>query len=129
MRKTGCPEGEVLSFLSFKKGEDTAYDRILSSMCTRPHPIAVKAHSMYMGTNLGDPGLYRGAAEIEQLLVKRLGALLHLPGACGYATSGGTESNIQALRIAKKSKNVPRPNVIVPESVHFSFEKACEMLC
>ncbi len=129
MRKTGCSEEEILSFLACRRGEDTPYERILSSMCTRPHPIAVRAHALFMGANLGDPGLYQGTAEIERLLVERLGTLLHHPAAYGYATSGGTESNIQALRIAKKQKNVPRPNVVVPESVHFSFEKACDMLC
>lgn len=97
-------------------------------MCTRPHPIAVKAHDMFIGTNLGDPGLYRGTASLEKLLVKRIGDLLHHSNAGGYATSGGTESNIQALRIARKGKPVLHPNVIVSESAHFSFDKACEML-
>jgi len=128
MRETGLPDEELFSFLERARAEDAACERILSSMCTRPHPVAVKAHKLFIGTNLGDPGLYHGTASIERLLVERLGTLLHFPEACGYATSGGTESNIQALRIAKKLKPVDRPNVVVPESVHFSFEKACEML-
>ena len=51
------------------------------------------------------------------------------PDAYGYATSGGTESNIQALRIAKACRKKEKPNVVLPESVHFSFKKACDMLC
>jgi tyrosine decarboxylase/aspartate 1-decarboxylase len=98
-------------------------------MCTLPHPVAVKAHAMFMETNLGDPGLFPGTASLERLLVERMGDLFHLPGACGYATSGGTESNIQALRMAKALRNVEHPNVVIPASGHFSFKKACDLLC
>ena len=99
-------------------------------MCTLPHPVAVRAHCMFMETNLGDPGLFLGTASLERLLIERLGTLFHLPEAGGYATSGGTESNIQALRLAKVKKNkVLHPNIVVPESAHFSFEKAADLLC
>ncbi|MDH7593824.1 MAG: tyrosine decarboxylase MfnA [Methanomicrobiales archaeon] len=128
MREKGCSEEEILSLLSIRKEKDTPYSRILSSMCTLPHPIAVKAHQMFISTNLGDPGLFCGTAELERMLIERLGTLLGEPGAGGYATSGGTESNIQALRIASKLKNSKRPNVVMPDSAHFSFEKACDML-
>jgi tyrosine decarboxylase/aspartate 1-decarboxylase len=128
MRENGCSEEELFSFLTRARDRDMPYERILSSMCTRPHPVAMRAHTQFMGTNLGDPGLFPGTAELEILLVERLGSLLHHPGAGGYATSGGTESNIQALRIARKLRAVEEPNVVIPESAHFSFDKACEML-
>lgn len=97
-------------------------------MCTVPHPVAVKAHNLFIESNLGDPGLFMGTASLEAELINRIGTLMHLPEACGYATSGGTESNIQALRIARESAGKRRPNVVIPESAHFSFEKACEIL-
>ncbi|WP_286878865.1 tyrosine decarboxylase MfnA [Methanoculleus sp. UBA413] len=128
MREYGCPEEELFSFLSLLRREDLGYQNILSSMCTPPHPVAARAHAMFLETNLGDPGLFPGTAALERLLVRRLGALMHLPEAGGYATSGGTESNIQAFRIAKKRKPVKSPNVVVPESGHFSFQKACDIL-
>lgn len=128
MHKIGRTEEDIFSYLSLKRGEDTRYDFILSSMCTVPHPVAVKAHSLFIETNLGDPGLFKGTADIEQALISRLGTLFHSPDACGYATSGGTESNIQALRMAKACHKKHRPNVVLPESVHFSFRKACDML-
>ena len=99
-------------------------------MCTLPHPVAVRAHCMFMETNLGDPGLFLGTAALEKLLIERLGTLFHCKEAGGYATSGGTESNIQALRLAKAlKKEVVYPNIVVPESAHFSFRKACDLLC
>jgi tyrosine decarboxylase/aspartate 1-decarboxylase len=128
MREKGCSREELLAYLGRKRGEDCLSCTILSSMCTDPHPVALEADALFRCTNLGDPGLFPGTAEIERLLVQRLGSLMHHPGAGGYATSGGTESNIQALRIARKVKPVERPNAVVPESAHFSFDKACEML-
>jgi tyrosine decarboxylase/aspartate 1-decarboxylase len=82
-----------------------------------------------METNLGDPGLFPGTMALEQLLIRRFGSLFHGPGAGGYATSGGTESNIQAPRLAKVHRSDRlSPNVIVPDSAHFSFKKACDIL-
>jgi tyrosine decarboxylase/aspartate 1-decarboxylase len=128
MREKGCSREELFSFLARKRGEDLGYGRILSSMCTRPHPVGVEAEALFTGTNLGDPGLFPGTARIERLLVERLGELLHCREACGYATSGGTESNLQVLRMARGLAGVEDPNVVVPESAHFSFEKACDIL-
>jgi tyrosine decarboxylase / aspartate 1-decarboxylase len=130
MLNKGCSKEELFSFFSKKKGEDIDYKYILSSMCTLPHPVAVQAHIMFMETNLGDPGLFPGTASLERLLIQRLGILFHNEEAGGYATSGGTESNIQALRLAKVLKNeISNPNIVVPESAHFSFKKACDLLC
>jgi len=129
MLNKGCPEEELFSFFSQKKREDLDHDYILSSMCTLPHPVAVRAHCMFMETNLGDPGLFPGTASLEQLLIKRFGVLYNCPGAGGYATSGGTESNLQALRLAKvQKKEIAYPNAVIPESAHFSFKKSCDIL-
>jgi tyrosine decarboxylase/aspartate 1-decarboxylase len=128
MRETGCLEEELFSFLASKKEEDLGYHKVLSSMCTHPHPVAVRAHQLFIESNLGDPGLFSGSASLERLLIERAGSLFHHAEAGGYATSGGTESNIQALRIAKKMASSRSPNIVIPESAHFSFEKACDML-
>jgi tyrosine decarboxylase/aspartate 1-decarboxylase len=128
MRDTGLLEEDLFFFLNSKKKEDLGYRNVLSSMCTIPHPVAVRAHTLFIEANLGDPGLFQGTSSLEKLLIKNLGELFGHPGADGYATSGGTESNIQALRIAKKMHPVESPNVVAPESAHFSFEKACDLL-
>lgn len=128
MREEGRPEEEIFAFLADQRRSDADHDYILSSMCAFPHPVAVRAHNLFIESNLGDPGLYRGTSAVEHLLVRKLGELFHLPEACGYATSGGTESNIQALRMARELRKAERPNVVLPRSVHFSFSKACWML-
>jgi len=128
MREKGQSIDHLFSFLAAKREEDISHDYILGSMCTVPHPVASRAHTLFLETNLGDPGLFPGTASLESLLVERLGALFSHPSACGYATSGGTESNIQALRIAKKLLGASNPNVVLPQSAHFSFQKACDIL-
>jgi len=129
MLNKGQSEEALFTFLAQKRQEDLDHDFILSSMCTIPHSVAVRAHCLFMETNLGDPGLFPGTFSLEKLLVQRFGTLFHCENAGGYATSGGTESNIQALRLAKaQCSDIVAPNVVVPESAHFSFKKACDML-
>ena len=129
MLNKGLSEEELFTFLAGKKSEDLDYNFILSSMCTVPHSVAVRAHCMFMETNLGDPGLFPGTMSLEQILIRRFGSLFHGPDAGGYATSGGTESNIQALRLARALRqDIIKPNIILPESAHFSFKKACDIL-
>ncbi|MGZ8879355.1 MAG: tyrosine decarboxylase MfnA [Halobacteriota archaeon] len=100
------------------------YDRVLSSMCTYPHPVAVRAHIEHIHTNLGDPNLFPEIAAFERRAITILGGLLGAADAVGYITSGGTESNIQAVRASKLISSTRKPNIIVPESAHQSFDKA-----
>jgi len=100
------------------------YDRVLSSMCTYPHPVAVRAHIEHIHTNLGDPNLFPEIAAFERSAITILGGLLGAAEAVGYITSGGTESNIQAVRASKLISSTRKPNIIVPESAHQSFDKA-----
>jgi tyrosine decarboxylase/aspartate 1-decarboxylase len=100
-------------------------------MCTAPHPVAVKAHEHFIRANLGDPRLFPGTAEIERVCVAMLADLLHLPAAPGYITTGGTESNIQALRAAVQRRpkiDRTKANIVVPDSAHYSFQKASQLL-
>ncbi|MDM7913103.1 MAG: tyrosine decarboxylase MfnA, partial [Methanotrichaceae archaeon] len=129
MRKEALPEEEVLQILEEMRARDYSYDRFFSTMCTLPHPIAVRAHNMFLETNLGDPGLFPGVAEIEQRAVEMIGDLLHCPDAAGYISTGGTESNIQAIRAARNAAGIKDGNIIVPASAHFSFDKIADLLC
>ena len=128
MRDKGESEQDVLEQLSAYRTKDISYTRVLSAMCTHPHPIAVKAHEMFMETNLGDAGLFPGTHELEHEAVAMLGNLLGDPGVHGYITTGGTESNIQAIRAARNSGISDNPNIVVSESAHFSFDKIADLL-
>ncbi|MFH0966665.1 MAG: tyrosine decarboxylase MfnA [Methanobacteriota archaeon] len=128
MVSDGIPSDSLFCFLEEKRRKDVSWDHILSSMCTVPHPVAIRAHNLFMDTNLGDPGLFPGSSRIDELLISWFADLYHAPDAGGCSTSGGTESNIQVLRFTKFQKNSDIPNIVVPASAHFSFEKACKMM-
>ena len=128
MIEKGLPESEVMRLLEETRERDYRYDRFFSTMCTQPHPIAVRAHSMFLETNLGDPGLFPGVADLEERVVAMLGELLGCPYACGYVSTGGTESNIQAIRAARNEAGIKNGNIVVPASAHFSFDKIGDLL-
>jgi tyrosine decarboxylase/aspartate 1-decarboxylase len=128
MNQKGLPEKEVLALLSSAMQKDTSYDKVLSAMCTRPHPIAIKAHMQFIASNMGDFGLFAGTRELEKHVIKMMGDMLGDKNACGYITTGGTESNIQALRTARNTGKKRHPNVVAPASAHFSFDKIANLL-
>ncbi|WP_405276516.1 tyrosine decarboxylase MfnA [Methanobrevibacter sp.] len=111
---------------------DYADGRILGSMCTEAHPFAKEVYCKFLDTNLGDPGLFKGTKFIENEVVKSIGELLSLDEAYGNIVTGGTEANIMAIRAARnharKYKGIVDGEIIIPESAHFSFKKAADML-
>ena len=107
--------------------EPQSFDRVLSSMCTRPHPDAREAAERFLATNPGDPGTYETVTELEERAIELLGGIVDLNDANGYIASGGTEANIQAVRAAHNLAD-GEVNVVAPESAHFSLRKAAALL-
>jgi len=131
MDRKGIDKWEISEKLKCFKKMDIAYKsgRILGSMCTGPHKVGVEAYSMFLESNLGDPGLFKGTRQIEKEVIEMLGILLGKKDVCGHIITGGTEANIMAMWAARSSSSVENPEIIVPKSVHFSFKKAADMLC
>ncbi len=115
-----------------KWDNEYAEGRILGSMCTEAHPFAKEVYCKFLDTNLGDPGLFKGTKFLESEVVKSIGELLSLDNAYGNIVTGGTEANIMAIRAARnharKYKGIVDGEIIIPESAHFSFKKAADML-
>jgi tyrosine decarboxylase/aspartate 1-decarboxylase len=111
-----------------QRAEPQSFSRVLSSMCTEPHPAAREAAERFLATNPGDPGSYETVATLERRAVDLLGRVAGLDDAAGYVASGGTEANIQAVRIARNRASTRSPNVVAPASAHFSFRKAADVL-
>ncbi|MBC7196609.1 MAG: tyrosine decarboxylase MfnA [Deferribacterales bacterium] len=129
MQECGQNWEEVKSSLLQARSKDLPYERVLSSMCTYPHPVAIEAHNMFIESNMGDYGLFMGTYELEKQVLGMLGDLLHNSCPYGYLTTGGTESNIQAVRaMINSSQSIKKPNIIVPSSAHFSFDKISNIL-
>ena len=129
MQEHGQDWEDVRSSLQQAKSKDIPYEKVLSSMCTYPHPVAVEAHRMFIESNMGDYGLFMGTYELEKSVLKMLGDLLHNSNPYGYLTTGGTESNIQAVRAMRNAcRDINDPNIIISESAHFSFDKIADIL-
>jgi tyrosine decarboxylase / aspartate 1-decarboxylase len=130
LQPKGLSGKDVLAELKKIHCLDQRYDdgRILCSMCTKPHPLAKKAFQMFFESNLGDQGLFSGSAQIEKEVIQQLATLLHCKSAVGFLVSGGTEANLMALLAARNMAKVNYPEVILPQSAHFSFTKICNLL-
>ena len=106
--------------------------RILGSMCTEAHPFAKEVYCKFLDTNLGDPGLFKGTKTIENKVIDSIGKMLSLDKAYGNIVTGGTEANLMAIRAARnharKYKGIVDGEIIIPDSAHFSFKKAADML-
>jgi tyrosine decarboxylase/aspartate 1-decarboxylase len=130
LQKKGQSKKAVLSELKKALQEDQKYEngRILCSMCTKPDSTAKKAHQLFLEANLGDSGLFGGSARLEREVIAELTAILHGEGSAGFVVSGGTEANLLAMLAARNMAGFDEPEVVLPESAHFSFTKICNML-
>ncbi|MFX1570984.1 MAG: tyrosine decarboxylase MfnA [Promethearchaeota archaeon] len=131
MLKEGLEKQEIIKILNDKLKTDYSYKSgsILGSMCTEPLALAVEIYMNYVAKNLGDPGLFSGTAELEAELVSEIGELFGGKEIIGTFTTGGSESNLIAMRIAKKLRpDISFPEVVLPCSAHISFDKAADLL-
>lgn len=125
---------DIFKILKSVRCLDMDYDsgRILGSMCTKPDEIGLRAYKMFIDSNLGDPGLFAGTTLLESEVIGMLGNLLHHPDCVGHIVTGGTEANLMAICVAKykfQEKNPGKiPELILPRSAHFSFNKILNML-
>jgi tyrosine decarboxylase/aspartate 1-decarboxylase len=69
-----------------------------------------------------------GTLGLEREAIRMMGALLGAPEAAGVITTGGTESNIGALRLMRNRSRKTAPEVIAPVTMHFSFRLGAELL-
>lgn len=134
MEEKPVPEDIILKELEDFQSKDLKYcdGRILGSMCTEAHPFAKEIYYKFLDSNLGDPGLFKGTKQIEDSVINSLGKLLSADKVYGHIVTGGTEANIMAIRAARnharKYKGITEGEIIIPESAHFSFKKAADLM-
>lgn len=129
MNETGASLRDVRKALRAARDEDLSFadGQILGSMCTAPHEAAADAHALFLETNLGDPAHFPGTARLEREVLDDLRQLLHAPAAAqGRYLTGGTEANILACYLAREKTG--KRVIVLPDSGHFSFEKAARIL-
>jgi tyrosine decarboxylase/aspartate 1-decarboxylase len=69
-----------------------------------------------------------GTLSMEREAVGMMASLLGKPGASGFITTGGTESNLAAMRLARNSGKQGAPEIIIPVTMHFSFRLGAELM-
>jgi tyrosine decarboxylase/aspartate 1-decarboxylase len=131
MEENGLEKRDILHLLEKKLDKDFSYDSgsILGSMCTEPLDFAKEIYLKYISKNLGDPGLFPGTAALEDELISEIGNLFGNENVIGTFTTGGSEANLIAMRIARNLRSdIKNPEVVVPISAHISFDKAADLL-
>ncbi|MCH8205997.1 MAG: aminotransferase class V-fold PLP-dependent enzyme [Chloroflexi bacterium] len=95
-----------------------------------PHPISRRVAELAAGTFFVEWAgeMQPGPMQFEREAVRMMASLLGKPDAVGFITNGGTESNISAMRLARNLASVSRPEIIMPESGHYSFRAGAELL-
>ncbi|KAI9833422.1 MAG: hypothetical protein M1826_007520 [Phylliscum demangeonii] len=76
------------------------------------------------------PDVFPGVRKMEAEIVAMVLAMFNAPpGGAGVVTSGGTESILMACLSARQKayseRRVTEPEIILPESAHCAFQKAC----
>jgi tyrosine decarboxylase / aspartate 1-decarboxylase len=130
--EAGLPEEEVLASVreALTSNPYRTEDNFGLSYVGPPHPIAAAAADLARETVFVEwaedmfPGTYR----LEKEAVRMMASLLGAPDGVGFITSGGTESNMSALRLARDIAGASDPEVVMPESAHYSFRLGAELL-
>jgi glutamate/tyrosine decarboxylase-like PLP-dependent enzyme len=89
------------------------------------------ANEMYMFENALNPLKFPSLAKMESDAVAMTASLLNAPdGARGALTSGGTESILHAVRVARDraraERGVTTPAILIPRSAHPAFAKGAK---
>lgn len=95
------------------------------------HPFAKKVFSIPEAIDTYAVEFYReiypGILEMGQECVRMIGSLLGAPNAVGYITTGGTEANLMAIRLARNLAKKSKPEFVVPYTRHYTFDLAEEL--
>ena len=129
MNEKGKKYEEVIQEIDAIREKDVSWENVYNSICSKPLPISVEAYMKGIETNLGDVRIFRETAKIEQKVIDFMKTMLHSKDGAGNIVSGGTEANLLALYVARKrASNIKDPEVVVCDTVHYSFLKAVEIM-
>ncbi len=123
-------ETRIRKTLALHWNEDMSFSsgRILGSMCSEPDLLAAQIFAESIEKNIGDTGLFPGTKRLEEEALRIIASFLSGPQAVGSLVTGGTEANFVALLAAKNRSKKTRREVVLPESAHYSFDKAAAFM-
>lgn len=134
--ENGTPHSELLARMRERKTADADWrgGRTWSLIYPAgPEVDAVlhEANNLYLYENALNPYRFPSLADMEREVVAMTARLLNAPPeASGTMTSGGTESIVQAVRVARDraraERGVTEPTLVIPFSAHPAFAKAAK---
>jgi glutamate/tyrosine decarboxylase-like PLP-dependent enzyme len=141
MATKGRAREEVLAELrGFKAGDiDWAHGRaplFVFKGDDEAHEVGRDAFFEYFSENaLGAKRAFHSVRRMEEEVVDMALDLFQAPeSGCGFMTTGGTESIVQAVQTCRdwtrEQRGVPRArfNIVAPESLHPAFDKAARLM-
>ena len=132
----GTPRDELFAALRERKAADADWRAGKTWSLIYPagedvDEVLHEANNLYLYENALNPFRFPSLADMEREVVAMTAGLLHAPaGASGSMTSGGTESIMQAVRVARDraraERGVTDPTLVVPRSAHPAFAKGAK---
>ena len=132
--KQGIPGPDLRNLMQEATSEDLPWKERLASGVSYPAgddviEVAQQAYLDFFSANALYPTIFPSVARFEREVVGMAADLLHGENAVGSIASGGTESNLLAVKSARDRAIAERPEVTAPEmvvaaSAHPSFWKA-----
>jgi sphinganine-1-phosphate aldolase len=132
----GRTTADVLQQLQDYGRDDPAYkDARLWSLVYYLDPahdeFLTQAYGSYASANGLNPSAFKSLKRFESEIVAAAARLQHGgPDTCGVVTSGGTESCLLAVKtyrdLARATRRVRKPEMIVPATAHVAWFKASE---
>ncbi|MDP7038781.1 MAG: aspartate aminotransferase family protein [Myxococcota bacterium] len=123
----------VLALLNDKRTNDAKWDEgnlfgYVYHVSESIHELINKVYEDFGMTNALNPMAFPSLQACESEVLSMSASLLGNPDAVGTITTGGTESICMAMKAARdwarSEKDITKPNVIVPTTVHPAFQKA-----
>jgi tyrosine decarboxylase/aspartate 1-decarboxylase len=128
----GAGEGEVIGGIRERLGRNPYdIDRDFgNSYSGIPHPITHQLDELMRSTYFVEWAADQqpGTMEIEREAVRMMASLLGAPEGAGFITSGGTESNLASMRLARAHGGQAQPQIVAPVTMHFSFRMGAELM-
>jgi glutamate/tyrosine decarboxylase-like PLP-dependent enzyme len=131
--RSGLERDEILNEVrAMAAEEDRLGDsgRVSGSLYLGDHAqyhFLTEVFEAFAHANVLQRDMYPSATKFEGEIVAMTGSMLHLDGAAGVVTSGGTESlmnPVLAYRELGRERGITHPNVVIPASAHVALDKA-----
>jgi len=128
----GSPEADVLAEVKARMSKDPypVEQNFGVSYVGPPHSITESIRPLAAGSFFVEwaRDMNPAADLFEKEAVRMLGSLLGHREAVGFITSGGTESNLLAMRLARNLGAKSEPEIVLPTTAHYSFRLGAELL-